>query len=115
MALSEFEIKKVEKAGTVFLSEHRPPPEIRSELDIGWRLENQSVYIFETRPIWNEPSQYHDLDIAKATFVLRHGVWKTYWMKRDLKWHSYEPKRQVKTIEQVFKVVTEDQYGCFFG
>ncbi|WP_442399063.1 DUF3024 domain-containing protein [Marinomonas spartinae] len=31
---------------------------IRNQLDLGWRLENQSVYIYETRPVWNNPSEY---------------------------------------------------------
>lgn len=115
MALSEFEVKKIEKAGEAFLAIHRPPANIRNKLDIGWRLDKQSVYIFETRPVWNEPSKYQDLDIAKATFVRSQGVWKIYWVRRDLKWHSYEPNSQVKAIEQVFKVVSEDQYGCFFS
>ena len=51
MALSEFEIKKVEKAAASFLATRRPPPEIRSKLDIGWRLEDQSLYMFEVRPV----------------------------------------------------------------
>ncbi|WP_404397002.1 DUF3024 domain-containing protein [Idiomarina loihiensis] len=36
-------------------------------------------------------------------------------MRSDLKWHAYEPKSQVKTIDQVFKVVSEDEFCCFFG
>lgn len=115
MALSEFEIKKVEKAAEAFLAIRRPPPSIRNQLDIGWRLEKQSVFIFETRPVWRNPSEYMDYDFAKATYVRTQGVWKIYWMRRDLKWHSYEPNSSVKTIEQFFKVVNEDLYGCFFG
>lgn len=115
MTLTEFEVKKIEKAGEAFLAKHRPPSSIRSELDIGWRLENQSIYIFETRPVWNNPSEYQNLDIAKFTFVRSQGVWKIYWMPSDLKWHAYEPKSQVKTIDQVFKVVSEDEFCCFFG
>ncbi|MCL1074887.1 DUF3024 domain-containing protein [Shewanella dokdonensis] len=115
MALSEFEIKKIEKAGAAFLAKHRPPLNIRSKLDLGWRLENQSVYIFEIQPVWNNPEEYQSLDIAKSTFVRSQGVWKLYWMRRDLKWHSYKPESQVTTIEQAFNVVSQDQYGCFFG
>lgn len=115
MALSEFEIKKVERAISEFLTEHRPPQHIRAELDIGCRLEDQSVYIFEIRPKWNNPSEYHELPVAKSTFVREQRIWKIYWMRQDLKWHSYEPNSQVKTIEQVFNVVAEDQYDCFFG
>ena len=115
MALSEFEIKKIEKAGAAFLEKRRPPMHIRKELDLGWRLEKQSVYIFETRPVWNNPAEYHDLDIAKTTFIRTKSHWKIFWMRQDLKWHGYEPNMHVKTIEQFFSEVDRDQYACFFG
>ncbi|MCH1918855.1 DUF3024 domain-containing protein [Shewanella sp. A3A] len=115
MALSEFEIKKIEKAAEAFLAVRRPAPSIRDKWDIGWRLEQQSVYIFETRPLWQDPSQYQDLEVAKATYVQSQRVWNIYWQRQDLKWHRYEPDSQVKTIEQVFDVINQDELGCFFG
>ncbi|MCQ8884263.1 DUF3024 domain-containing protein [Pseudoalteromonas agarivorans] len=115
MALTEFEIKKIEKAANAFLNKRRPPVHIRNELDIGWRLEKQSVYIYETRPVWDSPNEYHDLDMAKATFIRAQGKWKIFWMRQDLKWHGYEPNMYVKTIEQVFAVIDHDEYACFFG
>jgi hypothetical protein len=115
MSLSEFEIKKVQKAVNKFLDKRRPPASIRHELDFGWRLDKHSFFLFETRPIWNNPSEYQDLDCIKATFVRTQSIWKIYWMRRDLKWHSYEPCSEVGTIEQVIDILDEDQYGCFFG
>jgi len=115
MALSEFEIKKVEKAAESFLAVRRPPPEIRSKLDIGWRLEDQSLFIFEIRPVWNNPSEYKEYPFAKASFVKSQGIWKIYWLRQNLKWYSYEPMPQVKSIESVFSTVNSDDHGCFFG
>jgi hypothetical protein len=115
MALSEFEIKKIEKAAGQFLDKRRPPVSIRNELDLGWRLDKHSFYFFERRPVWNDPSVYQDLDCLKAIYVRTQGTWKIYWMRQDLKWHSYEPCKQVKTIEQVLDVLDKDQHGCFLG
>ena len=115
MALSEFEIKKVEKAAESFLAARRPPPEIRSKLDIGWRLEDQSLFIFEIRPVWNNPSEFKEYPFAKASFVKSKGIWKIYWLRQNLKWNSYEPTPQVKSIESVFLTVSSDEHGCFFG
>lgn len=115
MPLSEFEIKKVEKAAESFLAVRRPPCEMRDKLDIGFRLDNQSVFVFETRPVWNNPSESQEINIAKATFVKAKKTWKMYWLRKDLKWYTYEPKAQVKTIESVFKIIHEDKHGCFFG
>lgn len=115
MALSEFEVKQVEKAGAAFLNRCRPPVHIRKQLDFGWRLDNQSVYIYETRPVWNRPSEYQSLDIAKTTFVRTQGKWKIFWMRQDLKWHGYEPQLYVGSIDAFFSVVEQDQHACFFG
>lgn len=52
-----------------YIEEHRPPEEIRSKLDIDWRLEDQSVYLFGIRPDWRNPEVIRQLDYAKATWV----------------------------------------------
>ena len=36
-------------------------------------------------------------------------------MRRDLKWHSYEPFPETKLFEAFLAVVERDEYGCFFG
>ena len=46
MAFSEFELKKIEKALATFLIIRRPPPEIRSEVDLCYRLSGQRVMGF---------------------------------------------------------------------
>lgn len=115
MALSEFEIKKIERAASAFLAKRRPPEHIREQLDLSWRLEKQSIYLYEIRPVWNNPSEKQELEFAKATFIRSQGIWKIYWMRQDLKWHCYEPDAQVKSIEQFFEVIEMDEFGCFFG
>lgn len=39
MALSEFELKRVEKLVGEFIQKNRPPVHIRKELDIGYRIQ----------------------------------------------------------------------------
>jgi hypothetical protein len=53
--------------------------------------------------------------VAKTTYVRSRGVWRVFWMRRDLKWHRYEPAPEVKTIEAFCALVSEDAYACFFG
>lgn len=115
MALTEKQLKEIEKVGEAFLKERRPPEEIRKEVDLFYRIEGHSVYIYEIRPLWDRPSEYSEMSIAKTTFVQSQNHWKVYWMRADLKWHSYSPKPIVKTIKQFFNLVDSDQYGCFFG
>jgi hypothetical protein len=115
MALTEKQIKDVTAAGEGFLEKRRPPVEIRSQLDLAYRIQGQSVLVYELRPGWNNPAEINEEPVAKTTFVKTQNHWKVYWMRADLKWHSYSPKPTVKTIQAFFKLVDDDSYACFFG
>ena len=115
MALSEIEYRRYEKIVGNYVESRRPPPHLRKELDIGFRIENQSVEIFEIRPAWREPAVFIELAIAKATFVKGTRTWKLYWQRKDLKWHRYDPAAEHASIEDVLSVIETDEYGCFYG
>ena len=87
MALSEFETKKVKKMVAQFVEKHRPPQNIRNKLDLAFRVEGQSVEIFEVRPVWREPAKKMECAVAKATCVKTQRIWKVFWQRADLKWH----------------------------
>lgn len=115
MALSEFENKRVEKLASAYIARVRPPAHIRDQLDLAFRISDQSLELFEIRPLWNDPSTKIEESQAKTTYVKKSGVWKIYWMRADLKWHGYEPVPEVGTLEEFFETVEEDAYGCFKG
>ena len=115
MAISEFEIKRCKRELDKFMEAKRPPAHIRKELDFGYSIENQSVELFEIRPEWRSPENIMHLPFAKATYVKTQNIWKIYWQRQDLKWHSYEPIPEVQYFEEFLKVVSEDAHACFFG
>ncbi|MBK9247863.1 MAG: DUF3024 domain-containing protein [Ignavibacteria bacterium] len=98
-----------------FLERKRPPVHIRDQVDIGYRIDNQSIVIYEVRPKWSNPSEIHESPFAKATYVKAKDLWKIFWMRADLKWHSYQPVPAVKSIRDFLTVVEEDPQGCFWG
>ncbi|WP_246000875.1 DUF3024 domain-containing protein [Pontibacter diazotrophicus] len=98
-----------------FLEKRRPVEEIRSQLDIGYTFQDNTVEIFEIRPQWDDKKVIRHHPIAKARYIMSKGIWKVYWMRASLKWASYEPHPEVKEIEQFIKLVDEDAFGCFFG
>lgn len=53
--------------------------------------------------------------MAKATYVRTRKHWGVFWMRRDLKWHSYDPQPVVETIEEFLEIVDRDQLCCSFG
>lgn len=115
MALSEFETRRVEKLASDYTEANRPPVHIRDQLDLGFRVSDQSLELFEIRPRYDDPSQKIEESVAKTTYVKKSRTWKVYWKRADLKWHGYEPVPEVGTLEEFFAVVEEDQYGCFKG
>jgi hypothetical protein len=115
MAFRKAEMGRIEEALDAYLARRRPPPAIRSKVDLGYRITGQTVDIFEIRPGWDDPSLQIEVAAARATFVRSREVWKVYWMRADLKWHPYPPAPTVGTIEKFLRLVEEDGYCCFFG
>lgn len=115
MALSKLQIREVEAALKVFMSKRRPSASIRHELDLGYRIEGQNVFLFEIRPKWNFPQEKLEMPFAKATFVRTKNHWKIFWMRADRKWHSYPPVPTVKKLDRFLELVDEDSHGCFWG
>ena len=115
MAISEFEVKRCEKELEKFLEEKRPPAHVRAQVDLDYRISGQSVEIFEVRPSFRDPSEKTEMAVAKTTYVRSQKAWKVYWMRQDLKRHSYPPAPQVRHFEEFLSLVKEDANGCFFG
>ena len=115
MAFTEIEKRRHERDLERFLERRRPPPHIRPELDIGYRIAGHSVEIFEIRPDWQHPEEKREHPLAKATFVRTKNCWRVFWMRRDLKWHGYEPNPEVRSLAAFLAVVDHDEYCCFFG
>jgi hypothetical protein len=63
--ITSIKIEEIEN----YLSYIRPSKEIRDQLDIGYRIEKQSIIIFEVRPDWIDPKKKTENKVAKVTFV----------------------------------------------
>jgi hypothetical protein len=115
MALSELEIKYCEKLVAEFILKRRPPPHIRAQLDLAFRISGQSIEIFEIRPDWRDKGKMLEQSVAKATSNKSKLNWKVLWQRAELKWHSYQPSPEVGSVEEFLDIVDNDEYGCFFG
>jgi len=115
MAFKELEKMTYELKVGKYVEARRPPEHIRDKVDLSFRIEDQSVVIFEIRPFWRNPEKIIESMVAKASFVRTENIWKIYWQRADMKWHSYGPEPEVDTIDEFLEVVEEDSHGCFFG
>lgn len=116
MAFNDFEIGKIKILMNDFNEKRRPPLEIREKLDISYRIENQSVIIYEIREDYIEGTNDKILsDIAKTTYIKSSNKWKLFWMRADLKWHGYQENLLSDDLKTVLDVIDNDKYGCFWG
>lgn len=114
MAFSISELDKMKKEMDAFILKRRPPETVRNQVDLNYKIDKQSIVIFEIRKMFQQEEMI-DIPIAKATYVMKENKWKIYWQRADMKWHSYEPQKEVKTVKAFLKVVDEDELCCFWG
>ena len=116
VALTELERARVRKTVGAFVAGRRSPQHLRQKADLAFRLSGQSVEIFEVRAAYGgEPGERIELPVAKATYVRSVRRWRVYWLRQDMRWHSYKPTPDVATIEEFVTLVREDRNSCFFG
>jgi hypothetical protein len=74
------------------------------------------VEIFEVRPaLGGAAGEKVEIPVAKATYVRTVRRWRVFWLRQDMKWHTYQPVPDVATIEEFVTLVREDRNACFFG
>lgn len=115
MAFTIQQTADIEASMADFMRKRRPPAEIRHQLDLAWRVEQQSVIIYLIRPFWQDESRKIEEPVAKATLVGTKNRWKISWMRADLKWHTYPPHPEAVFFDEFLAVVEEDENGCFWG
>ena len=115
MAIELLKTLDIIEAMENFIARKRPPEDIRDQLDLSYKIEGQSVIVFEIRPYWENKEEKIEPKIAKATFVKAKDHWKIFWQRSDLKWHSYKPRPTVKSLNDFVNTIEEDKYHCFWG
>ena len=92
-----------------------PDPAVNSKLRLGYRIDGYSVVLYESRPAFRAPHEWHEHDVAKFRFVKSAEVWQLFCQFRDLKWRSYEPLPEAADLETLVSEVQRDPTGIFWG
>ncbi len=98
-----------------FWSRCRPPLRLRDQIREGQRFSNLAVELFFVRPAFERKGEFIEESIVKLRYVRKHKIWRIYWKRADLKWHSYQPCPEVGSLGEALGVVDADAYCCFFG
>src|SRR5699024_9333965 len=96
-----------------FIERSRPPEHLRSQVDLAYTIDDQSIIIFEVRAHWQHPKQKMKNNVAKATWVRSQQIWKIYWHKSYQQMHRNEPRDEDDNAEDFIKEVAEDPNACF--
>jgi hypothetical protein len=114
MAFSKLELELIDKeVGGLCREMNRP--EFKDELSIIYRVEKQDVIIFEKRPAYQRPKEYIETPAAKLKYLRTKNEWRLFWMRGDLKWHGYNPKKKSVKLSGLVAEIKSDTYGCFWG
>jgi hypothetical protein len=115
MAFTKEELEQHRKVVKDYVDRCRPPVHLRNQVDLSFRIENQSIEIFEIRSRFNDPNSVVEIPIAKTTWVKSQNVWRVFWQRADMKWHRYLPLPEVKSLQEFIDAVEADEYACFYG
>ena len=114
MAFSDIERQKIENEVGGLCSQ-RTPAHLKDKLRFEYDIEKQNVFIYEVRPVFNNPEEYTKLPFAKLTYVKSQQIWKLYWKRASGKWERYKPKDSDRYLGELVQEIDKDPFGCFFG
>lgn len=114
MAFTETQLEKIKSEMDCFIEKRRPPKHLRNKVDLAYKIDKLSIIIYEMRARFMGEGMA-EMPVAKAGYVVKDDKWKIYWQRADLKWHLYEPKKEVKKLADFIKSVDEDKHRCFWG
>jgi hypothetical protein len=93
----------------------RMPAAVRNKLRVGFRIKGNEVVLFEERPDFRLPNEWHEMAVAKFKYVATRGLWRLYCQHRDLRWHAYQALPAARTFDQLLDEVDADPTGIFWG
>src|SRR5689334_25033475 len=114
MALSEIQRADVTRRLNAFC-EARAPAEVRNKVRLGFRITGADVVLFEQRPGFQRPDEWHEGVIAKFRYVGTQKLWRLYCQHRDMRWHSYEALPAAGSFSKLLDEVAVDPNGSFWG
>jgi hypothetical protein len=110
MSLPEIEQHRVDKLLTAFC-DRRVPLQVRDEVMLTYKITGNKVFLIETRPYFDDPSQWTEMRIAQFEFDAADMVWSLYAYNRNNKRMPYSKG----PLDQLIQEVDKDPTGIFWG
>ncbi len=114
MALSEFEVKRVDKLFTVYC-EGKIPAHLQDQIRIEYRIRGNEVSLLESRPHLQGSGEWISMKVARFNKDPQTGLWQLFWADRNSKWRSYSPLSFHRDLEKLLQEVEKNESGAFWG
>ena len=114
MGLPELTKKQIESILGAFCNE-RVPSHLRNKVRLIFTFEDDSVFLIEERPVYNDPSRWTQGFVAQFRFDLESKTWTLFCQDRNLKWHPYQRVKPSRTFNHLLQEVKNDPTGIFWG
>jgi len=114
MPFSELELKRIDRT-VGELCRRSTHSEHADQLRFECEIDGHIVSVWEVRPPWDGVGEQTRMGVARFRYFRSRGVWIVYWMRRDLKWHRYDPAPSTPDLAALVAIVEADEYRAFFG
>ena len=114
LAFSELELQRIEGVLAPFCR-RRSPAHARDQVRTEYRVQGHEVLIVEVRVVWDDPTRWTELGVAKLKFNRKTGEWKLFWQRASLKWEMCRPLLANRDLTVLVAEIDRAPHGCFFG
>jgi hypothetical protein len=114
VSLSEFEKKRIEKIFSDYCHK-KVPPHLHDQIRVEYQVRGSEVILLETRPVWDDPTRWTSMKIARFKKDSKTETWQLYWADRNERWRQYPPLPFHRDIERLLDEVEKNETGAFWG
>lgn len=115
MAFTDAELAYIDITVGAFVRRRQPEPEIQKEIRYEMTIEGHTVTMWVIRPGWLDRSTESRQGVARFRYTRTRDGWALYWMRADMKWHTYPEVPPSRHLAPLVRAVEEDALCCFFG
>jgi len=114
MALPQFVTAKVESILESYC-DRKVPIEHRDKLRVCFKIEENSVTLYEERPAFMKPGTLVESNISNFQYDAKTSLWTLYCRDQYSHWHKYDVFDPSLDFDDLLQEVEEDPTGIFWG
>ena len=95
--------------------EKKIPVDLLDKIRVSYKVRGNSVTLIESRPYWDDPSEWSNLAVAQFRYDPKDKTWTLYCADRNNRWHLYIDTESSPNLDDLLKEVDRDPTGIFWG